>query len=80
MSSIEKKKFGENELFVKPIGRIDVTSTPELESEVNSEIDNITYLTVDMSEVEYISSVGLRALLSFQKQIAPKGEMKIVNI
>lgn len=80
MSNIEKKKFGTSELFIKPIGRVDVTSTPELESEVNSEIENITYLTIDMSEVEYISSVGLRALLSFQKQIAPRGEMKIVNV
>lgn len=80
MSNIEKKKFGTNELFVKPIGRIDVTSTPELENEVNSEINNITYLTIDMSEVDYISSVGLRALLSFQKQISSRGEMKVVNV
>ena len=80
MSSIEKKKFGTSELFIKPIGRIDVTSTPELEQEVNSEIESISYLTVDMSEVDYISSVGLRALLSFQKQMTSKGEMKIVNV
>ena len=80
MSNIEKKKFGANELFIKPIGRIDVTSTPELENEVNSEINNITYLTIDMSEVDYISSVGLRALLSFQKQISSRGEMKVVNV
>ncbi len=80
MSNIEKKKFGTNELFIKPIGRIDVTSTPELEREVNSEINDITYLTVDMSEVDYISSIGLRALLSFQKQLASRGEMKVVNV
>lgn len=79
MSSIEKKKFNTNELLIKPSGRIDVTSTPELEQEVNSEIDNITYLTIDMSEVNYISSVGLRALLSFQKKLDSKGEMRIVN-
>ena len=80
MSSIEKKKFSTNELLVKPIGRIDVTSTPELENVVNSEIDSISYLTVDMSEVDYISSVGLRALLSFQKKLDSKGEMRVVNI
>jgi len=80
MSSIEKKKFGTNELFIKPIGRIDVTSTPELEREVISEIDNISYLTIDMSEVDYISSIGLRALLSFQKQLSSRGEMKVVNV
>jgi len=80
MNTIEKKKFGTNELFIKPKGRIDIASTPELEREVNSEIENILYLTVDMSEVDYISSVGLRALLSFQKQLSSKGEVKIVNI
>ena len=80
MSRIEKKKFGESELLVKPIGRIDIALTPELENVVNSEINNISYLTIDMSEVDYISSVGLRALLSFQKQLAPRGEMKIADV
>ena len=37
MSNIELKKFGESELLVKLSGRIDVTSTPELEKEVNSQ-------------------------------------------
>ena len=80
MSNIEKKKFSTNELLVKPIGRIDISSTPELEQTVNEEIDGISYLTIDMSEVSYISSAGLRAFLSFQKKISSKGEMKIVNI
>ena len=80
MTNIEKKKFSTNELLVKLSGRIDVTSTPELENTVNSEIDSISYLTIDMSEVDYISSVGLRALLSFQKKLNSKGEMRIVNV
>ena len=80
MSEIEKKKIGTNELIVKPIGRIDITSTSKLEEEVNSELENITYLTIDMSDVDYISSIGLRALLSFQKELASRGEMKIVNV
>ena len=80
MSSIEKKKFLTNEILIKPIGRIDVNSTPELEQAVNEELENISYLTIDMSEVNYISSAGLRAFLSFQKKISLKGEMKIVNI
>ena len=75
----EKKTFGDSEFWIKPIGRIDLDTTPELEKEVNEQIDNIKYLTIDFSEVNYISSMGLRALLSFQKRIAAKGEMKIVN-
>ncbi len=80
MSNIEKKKFGTEELLVKLSGRIDVTSTPEIEQEVNSELDSISYLTIDMGDVNYISSVGLRAFLSFQKKITPNGQMRIVNI
>ena len=78
--TIEKKKFGTEELMVKLSGRIDVTSTPEIEQEINSELDSISYLTIDMGDVNYISSVGLRALLSFQKKITPKGQMRIVNV
>ena len=80
MNNIEKKKFGTEELMVKLSGRIDVTSTPEIEQEINSELDSISYLTIDMGDVNYISSVGLRALLSFQKKITPKGQMRIVNV
>ena len=80
MTNIIKKKFSTNELLVKILGRLDITSTPEFEKEVNSEIDTISYLTIDMSEVNYISSVGLRAFLSFQKKMSSKGEMRIVNV
>jgi len=78
--SIEKKKFGGGEVLIKPIGKIDVSLTPELEKEVNAEIDNITYLTIDLSEVNYISSIGLRAFLSFQKKMQQKGRMIITNV
>lgn len=78
--NIEKKKFGENELLVKPQGRIDISTAPELEKEVNAELENISYLTIDLSEVNYISSMGLRSFLSFQKAISQKGEMKIINV
>lgn len=78
--TIEKKKFANGEMLIKPVGKIDVSLTPELEKEVNAEIDNITYLTVDLSEVNYISSIGLRAFLSFQKKLQPKGKMTITNV
>lgn len=80
MSNIETKKFSTDELLIKLSGRIDVTSTPEIEREINSQIESISYLTIDMSEVDYISSIGLRAFLSFQKKMSSKGEMRIVNV
>ncbi len=78
--SIEKKKFASGEILIKPIGKIDVTNTSELEKEVNAEIDNITYLTIDLSEVNYISSIGLRAFLAFQKKLQSKDKMIIINV
>ena len=78
--SIEKKKFASGEMLIKPIGKIDVTNAIEFEKEVNEEIDNIAYLTIDLSEVNYISSVGLRAFLSFQKKLQSKDKMRITNI
>ena len=77
---IEKKNFGDGELLVKPIGRIDIDTTPELEKVVNEEIENIIYLTIDFSEVNYISSMGLRAILAFQKTMQSKGDMKVANV
>ena len=76
----EKKMFGDSEFWIKPIGRIDLDTTPEFEKEVNEQIDNIVYLTIDFSDVDYISSIGLRALLAFQKKMMTKGEMKITNV
>lgn len=78
--SIEKKKFATGEMIIKPIGKIDVSLAPEMEKEVNAEIDNITYLTIDLSEVNYISSIGLRAFLSFQKKLQSKDKMAITNV
>ena len=78
--SIEKKKFASGEMLIKPIGKIDVTNAAEFEKEVNEEIDNIAYLTIDLSEVNYISSVGLRAFLSFQKKLQSKDKMRIINV
>ena len=78
--NLEKKKFASGEMIIKPIGKIDVTNAIEFEKEVHAEIDNITYLTLDLSEVNYISSMGLRAFLSFQKKLNSKDKMIITNV
>lgn len=78
--TIEKKKFSDSELLIKPIGRIDVNLAPELEKEINEEIEKISYLTIDLNEVNYISSIGLRVFLNAQKKLSGRGEMKITNI
>lgn len=64
-------------LTLKPIGRVDTMTAPELESAVV--IDGVDELVFDLAEVEYVSSAGLRVLLSSQKRMAGK-VMKVANV
>ena len=61
-------------------GRLDTTTSPELESVIKSTLDNVTLLVIDLSKLEYISSAGLRVLLSAQKIMNKQGEMKVQNV
>ena len=61
-------------------GRLDTTTAPQLEKELIASLDGVTSLTFDFAELEYISSAGLRVLLSAQKKMNAKGEMKIKNV
>ena len=61
-------------------GRLDTNTSPELEKELNGTLEDITELTMDFAALDYISSAGLRVLLSTQKAMAKKGEMKVTNV
>ena len=61
-------------------GRLDTTTAPELEREVKVCSDGITDLTIDMKDLDYISSAGLRVLLSAQKLMNKQGKMTIRNV
>jgi len=63
-----------------PEGRLDTVTAPELEKEVKAILPDITELTLDLKKLEYISSAGLRVLLSAQKAIGGKGTMTVVNV
>lgn len=60
-------------------GRLETTTAPELEAVVKSELDGVTALTFDFAKLEYISSAGLRVLLSAQKIMNKQGTMKVVG-
>lgn len=79
MLNIEKKANG-NELTVALTGRLDTTTAPELEQVIKASIDGVGSLVVDMEALEYISSAGLRVLLSAQKIMNKQGEMKVVHV
>ena len=72
---INKNQEG-NKLTLAPIGRVDTITSPELEAAVV--LDGVEELVFDLAQVDYISSAGLRVLLSSQKKMAGKS-MKIVN-
>ena len=78
--TIKKQKTGEK-LEVQVAGRLDTTTAPDLEAELKSSLDGIKDLTLDFSELDYISSAGLRVLLAAQKQMQKqKAEMVVVNV
>ena len=74
------KNTNETELTVALTGRLDTTTAPELEKEIKSSLDGVSALTIDMAALEYISSAGLRVLLSAQKTMNKQGEMKVVHV
>lgn len=61
-------------------GRLDTTTSPQLEGELHPDIDNATELTFDLEKLAYISSAGLRVLLSAQKIMNKQGKMTIKNV
>ena len=61
-------------------GRLDTVTAPDLEAEISSSIDDVENLKFDMEALEYISSAGLRVLLSAQKNMAKKGTMVLYNV
>ena len=77
--TIEKKVNG-NTLEIALEGRLDTMTAPELEAELNQSLGSVDTLTLDFSKLEYISSAGLRVLLSAHKVMSAKGGMKVTNV
>ncbi len=68
-----------DKLTVVLTGRLDTTTAPELEEQVNSSLSGIANLIFDVAKMEYISSAGLRVLLASQKIMNKQGGMKVVH-
>ena len=61
-------------------GRLDTNTAPQLEAELKTSLSGITELELDFSDLEYISSAGLRVLLAAQKTMSRQGKMTIRNV
>lgn len=72
-----KKVVDGTKLTLTPIGRVDTLTAPELEAALV--LEGMTELVFDLAELEYISSAGLRVLLSAQKTMNKQGTMAVLQ-
>jgi anti-sigma B factor antagonist len=68
-----------SELIVNLEGRLDTSTSPQLENDLKANIDGVSELIFDIKDLQYISSAGLRVLLSAQKIMNKQGSMVIRN-
>ncbi|MBQ1565096.1 MAG: STAS domain-containing protein [Clostridia bacterium] len=61
-------------------GRLDTLTAPELETLLSGALEGVETLTLDFEKLDYISSAGLRVLLSTQKKMNGQGSMKVTHV
>ena len=77
--TIEKIQNG-NALTIALEGRLDTMSAPELETTLKDALIGVEELTFDFEKLDYISSAGLRVLLTAQKTMNRQGSMKVQHV
>ena len=68
------------ETIIEIAGRLDTITAPALDKTINEDIADTKNLVLDLKSLEYISSAGLRVLLSAQKKMQKIGSMKVMNV
>lgn len=74
------KNLEGKKLTVALEGRLDTGTSPQLEAELKTSVNGIEELVLDLANLEYMSSAGLRALLSAQKVMNRQGSMKVIHV
>ena len=77
--TIEKKINGEAVTLIVS-GRLDTQTAPELENELDNVLSGLKELIFDMTNLEYVSSAGLRVILKAQKAMNAQGSMKLTGV
>lgn len=73
------KNANGKELNIKLEGRLDTMTAPELEEVFRESLNGVKNLTIDMTDLEYISSAGLRTLLFAKRELYGKGTVKVTG-
>ena len=79
MLQINKTEQNGNVIF-ELSGRLDTTTSPELENAIQESLDSANEITLDFSQLTYISSAGLRLLLVAQKAMSKRGTMTLLHV
>ena len=77
--TITKKTEG-TALTIALEGRLDTSTAPELEAELRTSLGGVSHLTLDLAELLYLSSAGLRVILAAQKQMNRQGSMTVIHV
>lgn len=77
--TITKRNEG-NKLTIELEGRLDTTTAPELEAVLKESLNGVSDLTLDMEQLCYLSSAGLRVVLAAQKQMNKQGHMTVTHV
>ena len=70
----------QEETIIKIVGRLDTITAPSLDKTINEDIRDVQNLVLDIKDMEYISSAGLRVLLAAQKKMQKIGSMKVTGV
>ena len=74
------KQLNGTELTITLSGRMDTTTAPQLEAELKASLGGVESLILDFTELDYLSSAGLRVLLAAQKQMNKQGSMVVRHV
>ena len=75
-----EKKINNDAVTLIVSGRLDTQTAPELEMELDAVLPGVKELTFDMTNLEYVSSAGLRVILKAQKAMNAQGSMKLTGV
>ena len=75
-----RQEWTDNRLKLDVIGRLDTTTAPQLDGLLKEALERADELVLDFSQLNYISSAGLRVLLSAQKVMSRKGKMVLTGV
>lgn len=78
MNITSKKENGRLTVYIS--GRVDTVTSPEFEQFISENTDGITELILDLKDMSYTSSAGLRVILKTQKMMSKQGSMKVINV